>query len=108
MSPAGKRYFTASYESVLILPIFHHIVIQVYSIYFESHDLFTLERRLVREHKKVKKWFDANRLSLNIVKTNFVIFHSKPTNFNELKIKGHVKVIFLPVIALSFPSFAPD
>ena len=28
-----------------------------------------------RELKKVKKWLDANRLSLNIDKTNFVIFH---------------------------------
>ena len=29
-----------------------------------------------RELKKVKKWLDANRLALNIDKTNFVIFHS--------------------------------
>ena len=28
-----------------------------------------------RELKKVKKWLDANRLSLNIDKTDFVIFH---------------------------------
>ena len=28
-----------------------------------------------RELKKVKKCLDANRLSLNIDKTNFVIFH---------------------------------
>ena len=29
-----------------------------------------------RELKKVRKWLDANRLSLNIDKTNFVVFHS--------------------------------
>ena len=28
MSRAGKRYFTASYESVLILTILHHMVTQ--------------------------------------------------------------------------------
>ena len=29
-----------------------------------------------RELKEVRKWLDANRLSLNIDKTNFVVFHS--------------------------------
>ena len=28
------------------------------------------------ELKKVKKWLDANKLALNIEKTNFVLFHS--------------------------------
>ena len=28
------------------------------------------------ELNKVKKWLDANKLSLNIEKTNFVLFHS--------------------------------
>ena len=37
-----------------------------------------------RELKKVKKWLDANKLSLNIAKANFVIFHSKHKNLNEL------------------------
>ena len=54
------------------------------SIYFDSDDLFTLQKVVNRELKNIKKWSDANRLSLNIAKTNFVIFHSKPINFNEL------------------------
>ena len=33
---------------------------------------------------KVKKWLDANRLSLNIAKTNFAIFRSKPKNLMNL------------------------
>ena len=41
------------------------------NIYFEASDLFTLQK--VRH---VKKWLDANKLALNVVKTNFVIFHS--------------------------------
>ena len=35
------------------------------------------------ELKKVKKWLDANRLALNIDKTNFVIFHSPRTKLPE-------------------------
>ena len=36
-----------------------------------------------REWRKVKKWLDANRLALNIDKTNFVIFHSPRTKLPE-------------------------
>ena len=46
------------------------------NIYFKSHDLAHLQKIMNRELKKVRKWLDANRLSLNIDKTNFVIFHS--------------------------------
>ena len=53
------------------------------SIYFDSIDLITLQKVVNRELKKVKKWLDANRLSLNISKTNYVIFHSQPKRINE-------------------------
>ena len=36
-----------------------------------------------RELKKVKKWPDANRLSLNIDKTNFVVFHPPRIKIQE-------------------------
>ena len=36
-----------------------------------------------RELKKVKKWLDANRLALNIGKTNFVIFHPPQIQLHE-------------------------
>ena len=36
-----------------------------------------------RELKKVKKWLDANQLGLNVVKTNFVIFHSPQKKIEE-------------------------
>ena len=49
------------------------------SIYFDSDNLFNLQKIINRELKKVRKWLEANRLALNIDKTNFVIFHS-PTN----------------------------
>ena len=44
------------------------------NIYFKSDDLTHLQKIMNRELKKVKKWLDANRMALNIGKTNFVIF----------------------------------
>ena len=35
------------------------------------------------ELKKVKKWLDANKLALNIDKTNFVVFHPPPIKIPE-------------------------
>ena len=46
------------------------------NIYFSSHGLFSLQKIMNRELKKVKKWIDANQLGLNVDKTNFVTFHS--------------------------------
>ena len=45
------------------------------NIYVKSHDLTRLQKTMNRELKKVKKWLDANRLALNIDKTNCVVFH---------------------------------
>ena len=39
-----------------------------------------------RELKKVKKWLDTNRLSLNIDKTDSVIFHPSRVKIPELAI----------------------
>ena len=49
------------------------------NIYFNSSDLLTLQKVM----KKVKKWLDANQLTLNIQKTNFVIFHSPQRKIEE-------------------------
>ena len=46
------------------------------NIYFKSHDLTRQQKIMNRELKKVKKkWLDANRLALNIDKTNFVVVY---------------------------------
>ena len=42
------------------------------SIYFEPDNLLTLQKVVNRELIKVKKWLEANRLALNISKTNYV------------------------------------
>ena len=51
------------------------------NIYFESEDLTKLEKTMNKELEKLHNWLCINRLSLNITKTNFVIFHS----FNKPK-----------------------
>ena len=53
------------------------------NIYFEASDLFTLQKVLNRELRHVKKWLDANKSSLNIDKTNFVVFHSPARKLTE-------------------------
>ena len=59
-----------------------------------------------RELKKVKKWLDANKLTLNIDNTNFVIFHSPQKKiaeqiiikFMKKKIQWKISVKFLGVL----------
>ena len=46
------------------------------NIYYESSDLLSIQKVVNRELRKVRKWLEANRLALNIEKTNFVLFHS--------------------------------
>ena len=45
-------------------------------ICFESDNLLTLQKIVISELRKVRKWLEANGLALNIGKTNYVIFHS--------------------------------
>ncbi len=53
------------------------------NIYFESDSLHQLQKVVNKELKQVKKWLDANKLALNVDKTNFVIFHSPKKSLDE-------------------------
>ena len=44
------------------------------NIFFESVNLGTLQKTVNHELKKLVMWLNANRLALNVSKTNFVIF----------------------------------
>ena len=46
------------------------------NIYHESQDFANLTKTVNKEPRLVKKWLDANKLSLNTEKTNYIIFHS--------------------------------
>ena len=65
------------------------------NIYHESKDLTELIKIVSKELKLVKKWLDANKLSLNIDNTNYIIFHFSSVNVpsgSDIKIgKKHIK-----------------
>ena len=61
------------------------------NIHFESDDLSKLERTVNKELRKLYLWLNVNHLSLNVSKTNFIIFHpyNKPFKQNiTLKINN--------------------
>ena len=53
------------------------------NIYFESPELSKIEKVVNRELGEVRKWLEANRLALNVHKTNFVIFHSQQQKLTD-------------------------
>ena len=50
------------------------------NIYCESKDLPNLFKIANKELRAIKRWLDANKLSLNIDKTNYIIYHSSCRN----------------------------
>ena len=42
----------------------------------DTNIYYDLTKKVNNELKYVKRWLDANKLSLNITKTNYIIFHS--------------------------------
>ena len=85
------------------------------NIYYESSNVLDIQKTLNKELPKVHKWLEANRLALNIDKTNFVIFHS-PQNipndqvtikFGRKKISQETCVKFLGVLLSSTLSWKP-
>ena len=63
-------------------------------IYHESSSLKKLETEMNKELKKISTWLIVNRLSLNVKKTNFVVFHpfNKPIK-KKITLKFHRKTI---------------
>ena len=57
------------------------------NIYYESKSLKDLEKTINKELCKLYFWLNVNRLSLNIDKTNYIIFHP----FNK-PIKHHITI----------------
>ena len=64
------------------------------SIYFDANELNHFQKVVNKELRKVRKWLEANRLALNISKTNYVIFHSNSKKINDfIRIKLGRKAI---------------
>ena len=53
------------------------------NIYCDGDTLTNLAKIVNKELKSVKRWLDVNRLSLNISKTNYIIFHSTTMKIPE-------------------------
>ena len=64
------------------------------NIYYEAENLDKLEFVINNELKKLHTWLIVNRLSLNIDKTNFVVFHpyNKPIT-KKITLKIYKKAI---------------
>ena len=64
------------------------------NIYYESNSLQELEKTINKELNKLYLWLNINRLSLNIDKTNYLIFHpyNKPMK-KHITIKINKKAI---------------
>ena len=60
-----------------------------------SNDIMTLEQALNTEISKVSNWLIANKLSINIKKTNYMIFKSRQKKLNNpnLRISIHGELI---------------
>ena len=72
------------------------------NIYYESNNLDMLQRTVKKELKKVKMWLDVNKLSLNIDKTNFIIFKSPQHSITEAV---SIKIGNLPIRKTSYVKF---
>ena len=53
---------------------------KTYVLFYENKSIISLENQLNLELVKVNNWLCANKLSLNINKSNFVIFHPPQKN----------------------------
>ena len=61
------------------------------STYLSGKDINVIERTCNEELDKVSKWLTANKLSLNVSKSNMVLFHPKNlkiNNYPKIKING--------------------
>ena len=58
------------------------------NLFYHNSDICQLEYVMNNELEKLSNWFRANKLSLNALKTNFMIFGSKliHRNYNEPKL----------------------
>ena len=50
------------------------------NLYYDSETLDDVIKKVNKGLKHVKRWLDSNRLSLNISKTNYIIFHSSASS----------------------------
>ena len=65
-----------------------HLFADDSNLFYKSNNLLTLPTNLNKELAEVYKWLCVNKLSLNIEKSNFVIFHPR-----QRKIETNVQIV---------------
>ena len=64
------------------------------NLYYDSETLDDVIKKVNKGLKHIKRWLDANKLSLNISKTSFIIFHSSvalvPADISIKMGKNHI------------------
>ena len=68
----------------MLANFYHSIFFADDTIYSDASDTIKLQKIMNRELRHVKKWHEANKLALNIEKTNCAIFHSPVKKITEL------------------------
>ena len=58
------------------------------NIFCLDNDPVLLVEKLNRELIKLTNWFRVNKLSLNVAKSNFMVFGKKSTNISDIKLNG--------------------
>ena len=56
------------------------------NLFYTNNDIETLFSTVNMELEKISEWFKANKLSLNMKKTNYTLFHKNSTK-DELTLK---------------------
>ena len=64
-----------------------HLFADDTNIFLQDQHLKSLELKINEELDKVNQWLQSNRLSLNIDKTNFVIFHPPQRKLQPVSLK---------------------
>ena len=65
-----------------------HLFADDSNLFYKSNSLLTLQTNLNKELAEVYKWLCVNKLSLNIEKSNFVIFHPR-----QRKIETNIQIV---------------
>ena len=61
-----------------------HLVADDTAIYYSHHNIHVLQENKNRELKSVSIWLNANKLSLNVSKSSFILFHPQKKNHKHI------------------------
>ena len=57
------------------------------TVYYSSRNITNIFHKINNDLNSLEDWFMANKLSLNISKTNYMVFPAQPTKHENLSLK---------------------